>query len=104
MSEAGVKSVTRIACFKFKPTVTVEQKGDRTRAFLALYAEHEDLILEMPRGGKPLNTPLKLTNVKRDQGWDTGFIVKFKVCQLLILLREASNFTAERRGKTRFRR
>lgn len=71
--------VTRIACFKFHPTVTPTQKGDRTRAFLALYAQHEDLILEMPKGGKPLNTPLNLTNVKREKEWDTGFVVKFKV-------------------------
>jgi hypothetical protein len=29
-----------------------------------------------------LNTPLDLTNVKRDKEWDTGFIVVFKVCDL----------------------
>jgi hypothetical protein len=71
--------VTRIACFKFLDHVTPAQKGDRTRAFLALYAEHPELILEMPKGGKPLNSPLALTNVKRQTGWDTGFVVTFKV-------------------------
>jgi hypothetical protein len=72
--------VTRIATFKFRSSVTPSQKGDRTRAFLALYAEHPDLILEMPKGGRPLDTPLKLTDVKRVKEWDTGFVVKFKVC------------------------
>lgn len=72
-------TVTRIACFRFKENVTPEQKGDRARAFLNLYAQHQDLILGMPKGGKPLNTPLNLTNVKRDSVWDTGFIVTFKV-------------------------
>jgi hypothetical protein len=33
----------------------------------------------MPKGGKPLNTPLNLTNVKRDSVWDMGFTVTFKV-------------------------
>jgi len=75
----GDPPVTRIACFKFRHGVTAEQKGDRTRAFLNLYAQHIDLIVEVPRGGKPLNTPLKLTNVKRESGWDTGFMVTFKV-------------------------
>lgn len=72
-------TVTRIACFRFKENVTAEQKGDRARAFLNLYAQHQDLILGMPKGGKPLNTPLNLTNVKRDSVWDTGFTVTFKV-------------------------
>jgi hypothetical protein len=72
--------VTRIACFKFRPNVTSEQKGGRTSAFLDLYAQHPDLLLVPPRGGQPLNTPLDLTNVKRDKEWDTGFIVVFKVC------------------------
>jgi hypothetical protein len=72
-------AVTRIACFKFLDHITPSQKGDRTSAFLALYAEHPELILEMPKGGKPLNTPLALTNVKRESRWDTGFIVTFKV-------------------------
>lgn len=71
--------VTRVACFRFKESVTAEQKGDRARAFLGLYAQHQDLILGMPKGGKPLNTPLNLTNVKRDSVWDTGFTVTFKV-------------------------
>ena len=79
MTEHDNLPVTRIACFKFHPTVTPTQKGDRTRAFLALYAQHEDLILGMPKGGKPLDTPLNLTNVKREKEWDTGFVVKFKV-------------------------
>jgi len=79
MALAKDEPVTRIACFKFLASVTPEQKGDRTRAFLGLYAQHQDLILEMPKGGKPLQTPLKLTNVKRDQEWDTGFIARFKV-------------------------
>ena len=73
-------TVTRIACFRFKENVTAEQKGDRARAFLNLYEQHQDLILGMPKGGKPLNTPLNLTNVKRDSVWDTGFTVTFKVC------------------------
>jgi hypothetical protein len=74
--------VTRIACFRFRENVTAEQKGDRTRAFLNLYKQNEDLLLGMPKGGKPLNTPLNLTNVKRDSVWDTGFIVTFKVFPL----------------------
>ena len=72
-------TVTRIACFRFKETVTAEQKGDRARAFLGLYEQHQDLIVAMPKGGKPLNTPLNLTNVKRDSAWDTLFTVTFKV-------------------------
>jgi hypothetical protein len=79
MSDPDCTPVTRIACFKFRPEVTSAQKGDRTRAFLGLYAAHKDLILEMPQGGRPLESPLKLTNVKRETGWDTGFVVKFKV-------------------------
>jgi hypothetical protein len=59
--------------------VTAEQKGDRTRAFLNLYEQHPDLLIAMPKGGKPLSTPLNLTNVKRDCVWDTGFTVTFKV-------------------------
>jgi hypothetical protein len=74
--------VTRIASFKFHPSVTAEQKGGRTRAFLDLYAQHPELLVAPPRGGRPLNTPLDLTNVKRDKEWDTGFIVVFKVCEL----------------------
>jgi hypothetical protein len=76
------RPVTRIACFRFRENVTAEQKGDRTRAFLNLYKRNEDLLLGMPKGGKPLNTPLNLTNVKRDSVWDTGFIVTFKVSLL----------------------
>lgn len=79
MASQTTPTITRIACFRFKETVTAEQKGDRARAFLSLYAQHQDLILGMPRGGKPLNTPLNLTNVKRDSVWDTGFVVTFKV-------------------------
>lgn len=96
-------TVTRIACFRFKEDVTAEQKGDRARAFLNLYEQHQDLICGMPKGGKPLNTPLNLTNVKRDSVWDTGFTVTFKVCSpwrvtqdVLVHLRNC----AERRGKT----
>jgi hypothetical protein len=72
--------VTRIATFRFHPNVTAEQKGDRASAFLALYAEHPELLVEQPKGGRPLNTPLNLTNVKRESVWDLGFVVKFKVC------------------------
>lgn len=72
--------VTRIACFRFHPNVTDSQKAGRTSAFLALYAEHPELITSGPTGGRPLNTPLNLTNVKRDKEWDTGFVVVFKVC------------------------
>jgi hypothetical protein len=79
-STNSVAPVTRIACFKFRPEVTSDQKGGRTSAFLDLYAQHPDLLLVSPRGGQPLNTPLDLTNVKRDKEWDTGFIVVFKVC------------------------
>jgi hypothetical protein len=74
--------VTRIACFKFHANVTAEQKGGRTSAFLDLYAQHPELLVAPPRGGRPLNTPLDLTNVKRDMEWDTGFIVVFKVRKL----------------------
>jgi hypothetical protein len=73
------KPVTRIATFRFKESVTPEQKGDRARAFLGLYEAHQDLLVGMPKGGKPLNTPLNLTNVKRDSVWDMGFTVTFKV-------------------------
>lgn len=96
-------TVTRIACFRFKENVTAEQKGDRARAFLNLYEQHQDLICGMPKGGKPLNTPLNLTNVKRDSVWDTGFTVTFKVGlfwrvahNVLVHLRNL----AERRGET----
>ena len=96
-------TVTRIACFRFKEDVTAEQKGDRARAFLNLYEQHQDLICGMPKGGKPLNTPLNLTNVKRDSVWDTGFTVTFKVGfswyvtqNVLVRLQNC----AERRGKT----
>lgn len=71
--------ITRIATFRFKPEVTASQKGDRARAFLDLYAQHQDLILGTPKGGKPLDTPLELTGVKRDKVWDMGFRVVFKV-------------------------
>lgn len=71
--------VTRIACFKFRPNVSAEEKGGRTTAFLDLYAEYPELLAAPPKGGRPLNTPLDLTNVKRDKEWDTGFIVVFKV-------------------------
>lgn len=82
MASSYAPTVTRIACFRFKENVTAEQKGDRTRAFLDLYKQHQDLILGLPKGGKPLNTPLNLTNVKRDSVWDTGFTVTFKVSSL----------------------
>jgi hypothetical protein len=75
--------VTRIATFRFKDSVTPEQKGDRARAFLALYEAHQDLLVGMPRGGKPLETPLELTDVKRDSLWDMGFTVIFKVSEEL---------------------
>jgi hypothetical protein len=70
--------VTRIACFRFLPNVTAEQKGGRTRAFLDLYALNAALLVAQPIGGRPLNTSLNLTNVKRDAVWDTGFVVVFK--------------------------
>lgn len=82
MASSYTPTVTRIACFRFKENVTAEQKGDRARAFLNLYKQHQDLILGLPKGGKPLNTPLNLTNVKRDSVWDTGFTVTFKVSRL----------------------
>lgn len=70
--------VTRIATFNFLPNVTSAQKGDRARAFLSLYEQHPDLILEKPKGGRPLDTPLALTGVKRDKEWDLGFVVVFR--------------------------
>ena len=73
--------VTRIATFRFHPHVTATQKADRASAFLALYAKHPELVYEEPKGGKPLETPLELTGVKRDKVWDMGFVVVFKVCQ-----------------------
>jgi hypothetical protein len=78
-SQSYSTPVTRIATFRFKESVTPEQKGDRARAFLGLYEAHQDLLVGMPKGGKPLNTPLNLTNVKRDSVWDMGFTVTFKV-------------------------
>lgn len=86
MVESSADPVTRIACFKFLPTVTPDQKGNRTRAFLDLYAQHTDLILGMPKGGKPLHTPLALTGVKRESEWDAGFIVTFKVSRKVLYL------------------
>ncbi|KAJ5025085.1 hypothetical protein PSV08DRAFT_27720 [Bipolaris maydis] len=77
-SVADSLPVTRIATFRFRDEVTPAQKGDRTAAFLALYAEHPELLAEGPKGGRPLNTPLNLTNVKRESVWDTGFVVVFK--------------------------
>ncbi|KAJ4994016.1 hypothetical protein SVAN01_00493 [Stagonosporopsis vannaccii] len=70
--------VTRIATFRFRPHVTAAEKSDRARAFLALYAQHPDLLLEGPKGGRPLDTPLELTGVKREKDWDLGFVVVFK--------------------------
>jgi hypothetical protein len=78
-SQSYSTPVTRIATFRFKESVTPEQKGDRARAFLGLYEAHQELLVGMPKGGKPLNTPLNLTNVKRDSVWDMGFTVTFKV-------------------------
>lgn len=66
--------------------MTPAQKGDRTAAFLALYAEHPELLIEGPKGGRPLDTPLNLTNVKRESLWDTGFVVVFKVCLCFVLV------------------
>ncbi|OAL49707.1 hypothetical protein IQ07DRAFT_588233 [Pyrenochaeta sp. DS3sAY3a] len=70
--------VTRIAAFTFHANVKAAQKADRTSAFLALYARYPELLAVPPRGGRPLDTPLKLTGVKRESGWDTGFVVVFK--------------------------
>ncbi|KAF3042357.1 hypothetical protein E8E12_004869 [Didymella heteroderae] len=87
MSEADIMAsltatpsvpVTRIATFRFHPHVSPAQKADRARAFLALYEQHPELILEKPRGGRPLETPLELTGVKREKEWDLGFVVLFK--------------------------
>jgi hypothetical protein len=80
--------VTRVATFRFRENVTAEQKGDRARAFLGLYEAHQELLVGMPKGGKPLNTPLNLTNVKRDSIWDMGFTVTFKVrvCIFFVLV------------------
>ncbi|KAK7191248.1 hypothetical protein PSPO01_02557 [Paraphaeosphaeria sporulosa] len=74
-------TVTRIACFKFRDWVAAGDIGARTGAFLALYDEYAHLLAEKPRGGRPLDTPLNLTGVQRDKGWDTGFVVRFKVAQ-----------------------
>lgn len=81
MSSTPSAPVTRIATFRFHPHVTADQKSDRARAFLALYAKHPELVPEPPKGGRPLDTPLELTGVKREVGWDLGFIAVFKVCQ-----------------------
>ncbi|KAF2633897.1 hypothetical protein BU25DRAFT_356704 [Macroventuria anomochaeta] len=70
--------VTRIATFRFHPHVTATQKADRARAFLELYAQHPELVFEGPKGGRPLDTKLELTGVKREVGWDLGFVVVFK--------------------------
>ena len=70
--------VTRIATFNFLPNVTAAQKADRASSFLALYEKHPDLILQQPQGGRPLDTPLALTGVKRDKEWDLGFVVVFR--------------------------
>ena len=78
-SESCPTPVTRIATFRFKENVTAEQKGDRARAFRGLYEAHQELLVGMTKGGKPLETPLELTNVKRDSLWDMGFTVTFKV-------------------------
>ncbi|PVI06196.1 hypothetical protein DM02DRAFT_515412 [Periconia macrospinosa] len=78
MSASEADPVTRIACFKFRSNVSASVKGDRTRAFLNLYAQHQDLILGMPKGGRPSNTALNLTGVEMEKGWDTGFVVQFK--------------------------
>jgi hypothetical protein len=78
-SQSCPTPVTRIATFRFRENVTAEQKGDRARAFLGLYEAHPELLVGMPKGGKPLDTPLNLTNVKRDSLWDMGFTVTFKV-------------------------
>ncbi|QIX02287.1 hypothetical protein AMS68_007804 [Peltaster fructicola] len=77
-SSEATTPVNRIACFRFKQDVTATQIAGRTKAFLDLYAEHPELLVASPKGGRPLNTPLNLTNVKRDEAWDTGFIVVFK--------------------------
>ncbi|KAF2444691.1 hypothetical protein P171DRAFT_520812 [Karstenula rhodostoma CBS 690.94] len=73
-------TVTRIACFKFKTCVSGAEKGGRTRAcvVLALYDEYAHLLASPPRGGRPLETKLELTGVEREEGWDTGFVVRFK--------------------------
>jgi hypothetical protein len=80
MADHQDSPVTRIACFKFKPTITPSEKSARTKAILVLYAQHKGLVLGTPKGGKPLNMAANLTNVKREKEWDTGFIVTFKVC------------------------
>jgi hypothetical protein len=60
--------------------VTAAQKRDRASAFLALYAAHPDLLVDGqgPKGGRPLDTPLNLTDVKRESVWDMGFVVVFR--------------------------
>jgi hypothetical protein len=94
--------VTRIACFRFGTNVTAEQKGDRTSAFLNLYAQHLELLLVPPKGGRPLTTPLDLTNVKREKEWDTGFIVVFKVWMAVDIkvVRWTDENRAMKRGKS----
>lgn len=71
--------VTRVATFQFYPHITATQKADRARAFLELYEQHPELVLEGPKGGRPLDTKLELTGVKREKEWDLGFVVVFKV-------------------------
>jgi hypothetical protein len=52
------------------------------------------LLVAPPRGGRPLNTPLELTNVKRDEEWDTGFVVVFKVRSYFRSMRDPGRLTS----------
>ncbi|KAF2654174.1 hypothetical protein K491DRAFT_601344 [Lophiostoma macrostomum CBS 122681] len=90
--------VTRFAAFKFKKGVSPERKGERTGAFLRLYAAHPTLLHTPPRGGRPLGGMSDLMGksdaelaeeqgggesggeglVKGGMGWDAGFVVVFK--------------------------
>jgi hypothetical protein len=74
-----------VAVFKFHPHVSASQKADRARAFLALYAAHRDLLIDMPKGGKSIGRSVLLKDAGEGRvnirGWesDFGFVVEFKV-------------------------
>lgn len=87
VSSSKMPPVTRIASFKFRPTTTSAQKSDRAQTFRNLYAQHPHLVIEQPKGGKSLRTPLKFddTGVQGQLEWDMCFVAVFKVCYNLVL-------------------
>lgn len=65
--------VTRFAAFKYKPTVTSEQKRAAYDGLVKLYAENADRINDGPEGGRNNSTE------GFDKGFDVVFTVQFKV-------------------------